>query len=146
MTGKVPERVSPDEALDLLEKVLPEGRLQRIPRNPKLRDPLLALLAAGLHRRYPYGERELNDALQASLASLSDRVDHVTLRRYLVDCGFLKRDRAGTRYYQNFPKIEAVLADDSIPRAAELLAEALEAARLKLAQKKRQAAARRETG
>ncbi len=146
MTGKAPARLTPEDALDVLEKVLPEGRLQRIPRNPRLRDPLLALLAAGLHRRYPYGERELNDELQGLLSPLSERVDHVTLRRYLVDCGFLKRDRAGTRYYQNFPKIEAVLTDDSIDRAADLFTEALEAARRKVALKKRQAAARRETG
>lgn len=143
MSGETPARVTPDAALRLLEKVLPEGRLQRIPRNPKLRDPLLALIASGLLRRHPYDERELNEALQVYLADLSERVDHVTLRRYLVDCGFLKRDRAGKRYYQNFPKIETVLDDDSIARAGDLLDQALEDARHRLARKRRQAAARR---
>ena len=102
-------------------KSLPGGRLHRIPRNPQHRDVLLGVLACPLERRYPYSEVELNDVLRGRLAELDTDVDHVTLRRYLVDCGFLRRNRAGARYFLVFPKVEAVLSPESRACADSLL-------------------------
>ncbi len=131
----------------MLRKVLPEGRLQRIPRNPLHRDIVLGLLCLDLRRRLPYGEIELNDILKAGLAKLSARVDHVTARRYLVDCGFVKRDRAGARYFLNYPKLESTLSSEARSTAAEILAGVLtdiaEAARER---ERRRAANRRPAG
>jgi hypothetical protein len=112
----------------ILGKVLAEGRLNRIPRNPEHRDVLLALLCLNLGRRYPYAETELNDKLSHALGELGARVDHVTCRRYLVDCGFVKRDRAGSRYLLVYPKLESTLTTDVMASASDLIDTALASA------------------
>jgi len=66
---------------------------------------------------------EFNELLEGELAKMHARVDHVTCRRYMVDFGFVKRDRAGTRYFLNYPKVESTLSDEAIASAAELLKE-----------------------
>jgi len=99
-----------------------KGRLARIPRHPRHRDLVLAILARNLRRRHPYTETEINDYLATALAALNAAVDHVTCRRYLVDLGFVRRDRAGARYLLNFPKIEATLSAEAAEAIDVLLA------------------------
>ncbi len=113
----------------VLRKVLPEGRLNRIPRHPEHRNIILAIFCLELQRRYPYSEIELNDFLKVQLGHMCSTVDHVTCRRYLIDFGFVKRDRAGTRYFLNFPKVEASLANDVMASAPALVKAALQAGR-----------------
>ena len=91
-----------------------DGKLRRLPRHPARRDTLLALFCLRLQRRYPYSENELNDVLREVLGQMGSWVDHVTCRRFLVDLGFVKRDRAGRRYFVNFPKVASVLSDEVI--------------------------------
>jgi hypothetical protein len=91
-----------------------DGKLRRLPRHPERRDLLLALISLRLQRRYPYAENELNDVLREVLGQMGSWVDHVTCRRYLVDLGFVKRDRAGRRYFVNFAKLASVLSDEVI--------------------------------
>ena len=106
---------------NVLRKLLATTQLERMPKHPRRRDILLALLALSLKRRYPYTELELNDTLKDSLASYATKVDHVTCRRYMVDLGFLRRDRAGTRYFLNFPKLEETLAEEVFEQAPALV-------------------------
>lgn len=115
-----------DLVWQVLCKSLPEGRLQRIPRNPAHRDIVLAILAMHLERRYPYAETELNEVLEQALSGMHAKVDHVTCRRYLVDCGFLRRNRPGTRYFLVFPRLEATLSREARESAATLLPQALQ--------------------
>ncbi|MEM7098975.1 MAG: DUF2087 domain-containing protein [Pseudomonadota bacterium] len=96
----------------VLQKVMNTGTLQRIPKHPDQRDVIMSLIALHLERRYPYTEVELKDVLTDALRPFNAKVDHVTCRRYLIDLGFMKRDRAGTRYFLNFPKLEASLVSD----------------------------------
>ena len=114
------ERASLETVEQVLRRVLAGMRLRRIPKNPEHRNIVLAILCLGLVRRHPYAEMELNDALRHELEKFNALVDHVTCRRYLVDLDFLKRDRAGHRYFVNFPKVESTLADDSLAGAGEL--------------------------
>jgi hypothetical protein len=100
--------------------VLVQAQFNRIPRHPAHRDILLATLCLAMRRRYPYSELELNDYLQQELSALQSQVDHVTCRRYLVDLGFIKRDRAGTRYFLYYPKIETALDDEAIAEVRQL--------------------------
>jgi len=126
--GPAAERNAPasaEEAAAALGRVLISGRLTRIPRHPGHREIVLAVLCIDLRRRNPYAEIELNDALRESLARLHAVVDHVTCRRYLVDTGFLKRDRGGRRYLLNFPKLEATLAPQARDQAHDLVRQAL---------------------
>jgi len=116
-----------DQVEALLARTVPRGRLQRIPRKPEQRDLLLACCAARLERRYPYSEVELNEVLRVFLERLDARVDHVTCRRYLVDLDFVKRDRAGNRYYLNWPRLEATVAPAVLAMLDGLLDSALAA-------------------
>ena len=86
---------------------------------------VLAILCLGLRRRHPYTESELNDQLKQALGGMRARVDHVTGRRYLVDCGFLKRDRAGSRYFVNYPRLESALSAEARSRSTALVTHAL---------------------
>ncbi|MEM1230402.1 MAG: DUF2087 domain-containing protein [Pseudomonadota bacterium] len=124
-----------DTLRDLLDRILKGGTLARIPRHPAQRDHLLATLSTALHRRYPYGERELGEVLIETLETLNSTVDHVTARRYLVDCGFLKRDRAGNRYYLNFERLRGVLDTSAQEVALDLAAKAIAAAQARASEK-----------
>ena len=104
---------------------MPEAKLSRIPRHPERRDIVLAILCLEMRRRYPYTETEINEYLARALAALRANVDHVTCRRYMVDLGFMKRDRAGTRYFLNYPKVEATLSTEAIDAANKLVEHAL---------------------
>jgi len=117
------------EVSEVLQKALDHASLNRIPRNPRHRDVILALVCLDMQRRYPYTEIEFNDYLKRELSAFNASVDHVTCRRYAVDCGFVKRDRGGNRYFLNFPKIEATLGVDMTDAKPGLISIALEASR-----------------
>jgi len=119
------ERASVETVASTLKKVLASGALHRIPRNPEHRDIVLALLCLDLYRRYPYTEVEMNAYLVAALEQVRARFDHVTCRRYLVDLGFVRRDRAGQRYFVNYPKLESLLSDEAMGEARGLVARAV---------------------
>ena len=65
-------------------------------------DRLILFISAalGLEPQRQYSDSEINDELRAWTARFGGRVslDHVTLRRFLVDEGYLNRDTAGTSY------------------------------------------------
>ena len=117
---------SGEDAEDLLRRLLRPGRLQGFPSHPHRLDTVLAVAAGGLVRRHPYAEEEANELLIDWLASVRARIDHVTLRRRMVDCGFLKRTRDGSRYLLNYGRVAGVLGDPA-PRidAGEILASVL---------------------
>lgn len=121
------ECASPAEVAVALKKVLVTGALRRIPKHPVHRDIVLALLCLHMQRRYPYDELELNGYLASRLQTMNALVDHVTCRRYLVDLGFVRRDRAGTRYFVNPVRVESTLSPRAAGAATALLAEALDA-------------------
>ena len=100
-----------DDAEGLFRRILRSGRLLGFPRHPRRLDIVLAVAAGGLVRRHPYAEAEVNELLVDWLASVRARIDHVTLRRRMVDCGFLKRTRDGSRYLLNYGRVAGVLGD-----------------------------------
>lgn len=112
--GMAAAPASREEVEEILKRLLITGRLRRIPRNPRHREIVLAVLCVDLERRRPYSELELNSYLKDRLALMRAAVDHVTCRRYLVDLGFIKRDRAGARYLLNYPRLEAALSRQAI--------------------------------
>jgi hypothetical protein len=119
---------SAEAAAEILGRLLISGRLNRIPRHPDQREVVLGILSVGLRRRHAYTEVEINDYLGPALEAMNARVDHVTCRRYLVDYGFLKRDRAGSRYFLNFPRLEQALSPEARSSATALIEAAMEAA------------------
>ncbi len=103
-----------NEVERLLRRLLHAGRLRGFPRNPVHRDTVLAVAASGLIRRHAYTEPKINEYLIEWLASVHALVDHVTLRRRLVDCGFLKRTTNGSRYLLNYPRVAGILGDPTL--------------------------------
>ena len=105
------------------------ARAASTPSRPTLgtRDALLAVAASKLERQRPYAEWEINETLIRWLASVAARPDHVTLRRRMVDCGFLKRTPNGSRYYLNYGRLVEVLGDPpALVDAGAILAAVLE--------------------
>ena len=100
------------EALFL--RVLQPGRLEGFPKSPDELNIVLAVATTGLARRRPYRESELNEVLIDWLDSACADIDHVTLRRRMVDCGFLKRTSNGSRYFLNYGRVVEVLGDPAV--------------------------------
>lgn len=71
-----------------------------LPRKLRDRRILLKAVAQALGHGRQFQEPELNAALKLWLETVGDTVqlDHVSLRRYLVEERFLVRDRAGSHY------------------------------------------------
>ena len=107
-------RPTPGDIETVLRNLLQTGALQALPTNPRVRDAVLAVATGGLVRQRPYAEREVNDVLSVWLESVRATIDHVTLRRRMVDLGFLKRTRDGSRYYLNSGRVAAILGDGAV--------------------------------
>jgi hypothetical protein len=80
--------------------MLANGPLTALPRRPHDLEVFLMLAAARFEPQRAYSEAQVNDLLQAWLEPFSSPfgVDHVTVRRSLVDSRFLVRDQAGSTY------------------------------------------------
>jgi len=70
---------------------------------PRKRLPFNILLISAILRLDPelvYREAEINDQLQRWILEFGRNLplEHVELRRYLVDAGYLTRDRSGSSY------------------------------------------------
>jgi hypothetical protein len=104
-----------DEVLRLLAKLLANGPIEQFPKKQADRDVILALAAAGLTAGKSYEEREINDYLSAWLQGFASPfgMDHVTVRRTLVDCGFLRRDPTGSAYTVNQEIVDHTLEPDA---------------------------------
>ena len=73
------------------------------PKRPRDRHILYRSVIQTLDTTTPYSEQQLNMALQNWLSEIGGVLDtdHVTLRRYLVDEGYLVRDAKGSAYSAN---------------------------------------------
>ena len=125
MAKSIPLPADIDTGINELERALTDGKLERLPKHPARRDIVLAVVCHTLHRRYPYTEVELRGDLEDGLRTLNAEVDHVTCRRYAVDCGFLKRDRAGTRYYLNYLRMTETLTENALDQIDKMRSQAL---------------------
>ena len=97
-----------------LRRFFRSGSFAAFPTHSRDLDFLLAVVASTLTRRRPYAEPEINEALVAWLDSVHGRMDHLTLRRRMVDVGFLKRTVNGSRYFLNFGRVAEVLGDPAV--------------------------------
>jgi hypothetical protein len=75
------------------------------PRKPRDREILMKSLVLGLDAARVYTEPQINALLQRWSRDVAPAiaVDHVTLRRLLVDHGHLERTADGSRYRVGFP-------------------------------------------
>ena len=91
------------EAEAILRRLFLGGAITRLPKRPEDADMFLGLAASSLDPRQRYTEPELNEALKEWKAGFTGgtHMDHVTLRRCLVDRSLLLRDDAGDHYTVN---------------------------------------------
>jgi len=99
------------EVSALLGRLLGAGELRRLPSRRADLEVLLALAAALFEPGRLYREGEINERLRGWLQRFAapHQVDHVTLRRALVDMRYLLRDAPGLAYRCNPAKIAARL-------------------------------------
>ena len=110
-----PERIPADVAASRLRALTTGGVGPGLPR--KRRDQwILQHAAAQSLGLAPLDEMTLNERLKAWLASVGARVDvdHVTLRRALVDDGFVEREPNGSSYRRSRAHERMVLFEEVV--------------------------------
>ena len=119
-----------------LRRMLSNGPLTGVPRRREDEELLLRLAAARFEPGREYREPEVNELLESWLATFCEPygIDHVTLRRGLVDARLLRRDTAGTIYRVD-PDRVAALREEA--EAAGEPAEVMEKIRAERAERKR---------
>lgn len=115
------------EVRAVLKRMLANGPLTALPVRPHDLKVLLTLAAAQFEPGRMYSEPQVNDRLQEWLEPFCSPfgVDHVTVRRCLVDAGLLVRDKAGATYElaarRRSPRIDVkpaqIMADVQLERA-----------------------------
>lgn len=107
-----------------LKRMLANGRLTAVPKRPADQKVLVALAAAQVDAGRSFLESEVNERLKAWLGTISEPfgIDHVTLRRMLVDSGLLVRTASGSLYQVNEAKLGEIDAVRGI-EPADVLAE-----------------------
>ena len=92
-----------EDANRALKRLLANGPLTAVPKRPSDQQLLMSLAAAQFDPRKTYRESEVNETLKAWIATFceQDGIDHVTLRRLLVDSRLLSRTTSGSTYRVN---------------------------------------------
>jgi len=103
--------INKQQAERVLRRLLKGGIMKRLPRNRKDAEILLALAASYLDPQSRYSESEVNQLLREWMEDFTCPIamDHVTVRRYLVDFNFLLRDQPGSWYITNQTIINKVI-------------------------------------
>lgn len=75
----------------------------------------MALAASSFNAKQKYSEQEVNDHLVHWLKGFTcpTGLDHVTVRRYLIDLKFLLRNPSGSSYWTNEAEIASVLTSEA---------------------------------
>ena len=96
-----------------LRRMLANGPLTALPKRAADQQLIARLAASQLVPERDYREKEVNEALLRWLATFvaPHGIDHVTVRRMLVDLRLLLRDKAGTTYRLNQRRTSRVNAD-----------------------------------
>ncbi len=98
-----------------LRRLFHGGPIRRMPRKKEDADVLMALALVALDSERSYDESDINAHLSAWLEDIASEVDldHVTLRRFLVDAGFLRRASDGVIYRVEAERIDRVLSPEA---------------------------------
>ena len=88
------------EAHRALKRMLANGPLAAVPKRPSDQQLLITLAASQFDPSRTYRENEVNETLKDWMQAFCEphAVDHVTLRRMLVDSRFLIRTASGSDY------------------------------------------------
>jgi hypothetical protein len=130
MEGGGPETVSRERFAERLVALCRSGVGPGLPRRRRDAHVFLRGAAAVVPPDVDCSEAQVNERLESWLAAVGDRVetDRVSLRRALVEWGYLQRDAAGARYRRGpgipreirfDPAVDAVDAGAAVREANE---------------------------
>jgi len=108
--------ITKEEFEKRLVELFAQGRLTQYPRKRRDRHIIMKSISMTLIKDKDYSETEINEAIKSWLAGMfePDGLDYVTLRRELVDEGYLDRSKNGSRYWVMEPGPSLKLFDASI--------------------------------
>lgn len=92
---KNPYIITEEEAAKVMQNFFKDGRLIAFPAREKRKAIVLMFFARCFEPGRIYSEKEVN----AVIEEVYD--DHVTIRRYLVEYGYLCREKDGSKYWLN---------------------------------------------
>lgn len=117
-------QISREMALRALKRLLANGLLTALPKRPADQELLVALAASQFEAGRSLVEREVNERLIAWLEAISEPhgIDHVTLRRMLVDSRMLIRTTSGSTYQLNTQRLAEIEAVRNI-KLADILSQ-----------------------
>jgi hypothetical protein len=97
-----------DKSHRALKRLLANGPLTAVPKRPDDQALLLQLAASRFEPERVYRESEVNEELKRWLQTFCapSGIDHVTIRRLLVDSRLLTRDKPGSIYRVNRERIQ----------------------------------------
>ena len=97
--------ISPEEFVERVCRLGAEPGPRPFPRRRRDREILMKSVVMQLDSGRSYREPEINELLEDWLREVAPEIetDHVTLRRLLVDWGYLERTASGSRYRVGFP-------------------------------------------
>ncbi len=97
--------ISPEEFVERLCKLGADRGPRGFPRKVRDREILMKSITMLMDSARTYTEQEINDLLQEWGRDVvpAIRVDHVTVRRHLIDYGHLERTADGGKYRVGFP-------------------------------------------
>lgn len=106
--------ISIAEFKDRLAALCLKGGRRGFPRKPRDQHILFKSIILRLEPPRTYTEAELNEELRQWLSQVGQtlELDHVSLRRYLVDAGYLIRDGAGRSYQVALAQTDGVFEPD----------------------------------
>jgi hypothetical protein len=93
-------KITADEFKQRLEALCLSAGGRGLPRRRRDWGILFKSITLALEPGRDYSEKEVNQVVEEWLAGIGQaiEIDYVTLRRHLVDAGYLVRDLAGTSY------------------------------------------------
>lgn len=122
------EHIGPEEFARRLGSLCVRAGGAGLPKKRSDRHILLQSMILALEPGRVYREAEINAALKEWKETAGSRMgaDHVSLRRELVDSGYLVRDAAGGTYLRGGPKESDIVFDPGVEavRPAEVVAAA----------------------
>jgi hypothetical protein len=132
------ETISAAQFEERLAAICLGGAGTAFPRRTRDRHILYRSVIQGLDHARQYSETELNDALQQWRLDIGTclEIDHVTLRRYLIDEQYISREADGSTYQVNPTGNDAVEFEPSIAAIDPFMV--IQAAKDRVAERKRQ--------
>jgi len=113
MNSEKKKEVSKSDFIDRLNKLCGKNDLMQFPKNYTDRLILLGSIALLLKPQKKYSEKSINETITEWIEKMANEsyLDHVTLRRYLIDFGLIERDPAGHQYYVSESKLSNLFED-----------------------------------